>query len=429
MASTPPPTPPSRGFLPNGCDIRVSGGPLPSIIPRLSDDEYEYGNVRRGDEPGGGTIERVVSREVAEAIPMSRRRNRKGLVYDASFPGFSVTSWPYVLPAPVVGEGGHRVWLEGRDGEEPTLLDVHYDPNPDPSLCLWTEDLYAMHKTCREGDPSAGGMTGVGQHLRRDGHMGNFVTTGDREHERRVAASITHRASEVFTEHFSGRGVGYKEMLAEQGRLLGGEHQKCWAVSSGFGSSEHVDADGSRSYAVWVARHGHASQSGSWWLLFPRHGVAVQLIHGTWISWDGRAAEHCTAVPAVDVGDSLMSLFCALPKDVVGVRERVIAGVQELRERSSPNPSPNPEPSVGHGEGHALFARLRDGVEVVYRWTGEAPEHLSKRARVRWGKAHVRWVQGKVVSLTDTHVTIHDKHGGKAIQLSVQEVGNQLYIP
>ena len=254
--------------------------------------------------------------------------------------------------------------------------------------------------------------------------MGNFVTTGDREHERRVAASITHRAGEVFAQHFRGRGVGYEEMLAEQGRLLGGEHPVCWDVSSGLGNSEHVDADGSRSYAVWVARHGHASQSGSWWLLFPRHGVAVQLIHGTWISWDGRAAEHCSAVPDVDEGDSLMSLFCALPRDVVGVRERAVAGVQSLRERSS-----NPEPGVGHGEGHALFASLRDGVEVVYRWTGEAPEHLSKRARVRWGKAHVRWVQGKVVSRTDTHVTIHDKHGGKAVQLSVQEVGNQLYIP
>jgi hypothetical protein len=42
---------------------------------RGSQNEYEYGNVRRGDAPGGGTIERVVSREVAEAIPMSRRRN------------------------------------------------------------------------------------------------------------------------------------------------------------------------------------------------------------------------------------------------------------------------------------------------------------------------------------------------------------------
>ena len=278
-------------------------------------------------------------------------------------------------------------------------------------------------------------MTGVGLHLRRDGHMGNFVTTGDREHEHRVAASITHRAGEVFAQHFRGRGVGYEDMLAEQGRLLGvgegggeaigeREHPLCWDVTDGLGNSEHVDADGARSYAVWVAGDGHASQSCSWWLLFPRHGVAVQLIHGTWVSWDGRVAEHCTAVPAVAPGDCLRSLFCTFPRDMVGVRERVIAGVQELRKRSSPDPEPG-----DHGKGHALFASLRAGVEVVYRWTGEAPEHLSKRARVRWGKAHVRWVQGKVVSRTDTHVTIHDKHGGKAVQLSVQEAGNQLYIP
>ena len=102
--------------------------------------------------------------------------------------------------------------------------------------------------------------------------MGNFVTTGDREHERRVVASITRSAGEVFTQHFRGRGAGYEEMLDEQWRLFGGEHPLCWAVSEGLGNSEHLDADDSHSHAVWVARHGHASQSGSWWLLFPRHG-------------------------------------------------------------------------------------------------------------------------------------------------------------
>ena len=77
-----------------------------------------------------------------------------------------------------------------------------------------------------------------------------------------------------------------------------------------------------------MCRHGHASKSRHWWLLFPQHGVAVQLMHGTWVSWDGRSAPHCTAVPDVAAGDCLMSLFCSLPADAVGVLERGRRGVR-----------------------------------------------------------------------------------------------------
>ena len=448
-APSPPSPPPARGLLPKGRDILFQG--VPPIIPRLSDAMYEYGNVRLGHAPAGAVVAGAVvsepiSRDAAEAIPLSRRQNRKGLVYDASFPGFEVASWPHVLAAPAFGHGEHRFWLEGGDpgGEldEPTLLDVHYDPSPDPRLCPWAESLYEMHKTCREGDPQSGGMVGVGQHLRRTGHLGNFVTTGDRESERRVVAGFQQSAGQVFAHHFGGRGVGFERMVVEQSRLWGTGASHCyplaWAASSGLGNSEHCDPDGSRSYAVWVSGHGHASMSESWWLLFPRHGVAVQIIHGTWISWDGRVQPHCSAVPMVAAGDALMSLFCALPANAMRVRERMLAGADALRKRSAPEPDQAVDQEVDDAQGervgkaHALFASLRDGMEVVYRWVDEAPAHLqSKRARVRWGKANVRWVQGKVMPgrKTDTHVTIRDKHGPGIVTFSIHEVGNQLYIP
>ena len=57
-----------------------------------------------------------------------------------------------------------------------------------------------------------------------------------------------------------------------------------------------------------------------WWLLFPEHGLAIRLVHGTCVSWDGRWAGHCTAVQVCEPGVHLLSFF-------VGVRD----GVRQLR--------------------------------------------------------------------------------------------------
>ena len=365
----------------------------------------------------------VLSRAAAEAIPLSRRMNRKGVVYDASH-GWCAASWPYVLAAPAFGSGSHRLLIAGE------VLDVHYDPHVDPRLCPMAEELMGSHVACRETDPMMGVMVGVGSHLRRDGYVGNFVTTGGaelREHQRRRVASISEVAGQLFAQHFRERGVGFQEMMGEQERLWGRSvYPLVWNISRDLGNAEHVDHDGHRCYAVWVSRHGHASQSQSWWLLFPQHGVAVQLIHGTWISWDGRVQPHATAVPEVAEGDALMSLFTSLPADAMGVLERRLRGGEELRQRSMPREE---QAQVRERSGHALFAHLHEGVRVVYRWTPEAPNHFaSKRMRMRWGKKHVRWAEGRVISKTETHVQVRDKHGGKAVELSIHEVGNTLML-
>ena len=86
----------------------------------------------------------------------------------------------------------------------------------------------------------------------------------------------------------------------------------CFNASENLGNELHRDKDGARSFAVWVNKKGDLSKS--WHLLFPEWEVAIEMANGTWISWDGRHCGHCTAVPSVAPGDSLLSLFCSLPQ-------------------------------------------------------------------------------------------------------------------
>ena len=108
---------------------------------------------------------------------------------------------------------------------------------------------------------------------------------------------------------------GYDEMLRLQAELWPNKtpaRPACWDVSANLGNSQHIDPDCPRSYAVWF-RTGSGTRG--WYFLFPEHGVALRLRHGTAVSWDGRTQRHCTAVPVLADGDDLYSLFAALPAD------------------------------------------------------------------------------------------------------------------
>ena len=188
-------------------------------------------------------------------------------------------------------------------------------------------------------------------------------------------------------------------------------------VSFDLSNSMHVDSrDGRRSYAVWLSRLGYAGlgQSSHWWLLFPRHGLAVALVHGTYISWDGRAQHHCTAVPNVAPGDRLLSLFCSLPADCRKANERALMGVEALR------------------EGGPVFARLALGMLVMFRQVdpkrASAPQPKSKAAKRAWGKAHFRFVRSTVVDLTDTHATLLVESSGVCEVLAKCEVNNIVVV-
>ena len=400
-------------------------------LERLHDDEYVRGNVRK--YPSGITL--PIDVEAADAIRQGRRQQRAGLCYEEhgfdehGFDGFSFCTWPHVFAAPANGSGHHDAMLHGPRGiADATRVSVIYEATPDPKLVGVAKVFWDAHKICRETDPSAGGMVGVGEHLRRDGHVANFVVT-DAAARARVAAGM-EQAGQAFGRRWTGAGVEYEQLLENQDRLWGAKSRRwplCWDMSDGLGNAMHVDPDGHRSYAVWLSALGHAGASRSWYLLFPRHGLAIELCHGCWISWDGRVQPHCTAVPDVAEGDRLMSLFCSLPANAMNVLERANSWRDVMHERQAPI-VPGVRDRVLRGR--ELFDYLAKDMDVVYSFVKEAPDHLlSKAAKIAWGKEKTRYCRGKVVGKTTTHVTILDSNGTTSVRLSVAEVNNRLWLP
>lgn len=129
-----------------------------------------------------------------------------------------------------------------------------------------------------------------------------------------------------------------------------------------------------RSFAVWM-RTGEGSEG--WYLLFPEWGVAIVLDNMVAVSWDGRAARHCTCLPLLAEGDDLYSLFTALPANAVAVMKRRQI-VRMLK---------------GEQSGRILFNK---GDRVMIKkqvLEGKMPQGLSKKQRKAWGKVH--WVGQK----------------------------------
>ena len=387
----------------------------------MPESEYPRGNVRR--YPSGATIS--IEADAADNINMGRRHQRKGLLYDESYPGFYPTLWPCVVSPPADGHAGsYRLVLQPGEGEqgEGHVVDVCYDPRSDDRLLGWAQTAMAEHAPCRTEDMAVGGMVGVGDHLLRDGRLAHFKTAGVAS--RRRISNLMEGAGGVFQKHFGSRGVGFDEMVREQQRLWP-QHKRpigwplCWDASANLGNAMHDDPDGWRSYAVW-RRSGRGS--GSWWLLFPEWGVAICLEEGTWVSWDGRRQRHCTAAPSVHADDEFFSLFCSLPASLLGVRERVVSCVETMQQRSA-----------GEGvRGSELFGMLREGMRVTYRVSPVAPAEVlarGKGALRQWVKQNTRWALARVHRVTETHVIVKDQNSaGTSVRLSVSDVSNRLVI-
>ena len=384
-------------------------------LPVLSEGEYERGNVRRNVKGESA----LMDTDAADAIPQGRRQQRRGLVYDENFEGCSPAAWPHTcFPPPHGGMGGRRFLLGGYgEGVGDTIVDVAYSPCIDTRMASFAESAIAAHvRTCRGDEPGTGGMMGMGSHMRRTGFVGDFIVRDGAA--RQHACATMEFAGRALTSHFSGRGVGFEGMLEEQHRLW--PHAPpwpiCWNVSFELSNAMHVDLDGWRSYALWVSRLGYAGlgQSSRWWLLFPRHGLAIALVHGTYVSWDGRVQHHCSAVPDVAPGDRLLSLFCTLPADAVKAKERALNGMASLR------------------EGGPVFARLEIDMPVRFRQVdprrASDPQLKSKAAKRAWGKAHLRFVRSIVVDLSDTHAVLRVECSGACHVLSKAEVNNIVVV-
>lgn len=97
-------------------------------------------------------------------------------------------------------------------------------------------------------------------------------------------------------------------------------------VSWWLGNPKHLDpGDGGRSHAVWCRGEPLKKEPESWFFLLPDHGIAVRLVHGTCISWDGREVAHCTSIPSgAQPGDQLYSCFFGVKEDLRLARRRLL---------------------------------------------------------------------------------------------------------
>ena len=100
----------------------------------------------------------------------------------------------------------------------------------------------------------------------------------------------------------------------------------CADASHNLANPVHLDVgDGDRSFAVWMRGQPQLGEIVGHYLLFPHVGLAIELVEGVAVSWDGRVLAHCTSEPAtvVRADDALLSLFFSLPIDVAAAEARM----------------------------------------------------------------------------------------------------------
>ena len=103
--------------------------------------------------------------------------------------------------------------------------------------------------------------------------------------------------------------------------------RECGDASYNLANPCHCDvADAWRSFAIWVRGNpgnNNIPAPRDHWFLFPDVGLAIELVDGVAISWDGRVAAHCTSMhTGLHAEDGLYSLFFSLPRAVVSCEIR-----------------------------------------------------------------------------------------------------------
>ena len=98
-------------------------------------------------------------------------------------------------------------------------------------------------------------------------------------------------------------------------------------------SNRHIDTgDHSRSFAIWVTKDKYEGA----YLLFPQWGLAIELGHGRYISWNGNECAHCSSVPIISDNNNdrkIYSLFTALTKTLYNETMKIRRCDSELAKR------------------------------------------------------------------------------------------------
>jgi hypothetical protein len=239
--------------------------------------------------------------------------------------------------------------------------------------------------------------------------------------------TILGKCKKIFNEQFGGKHVGY-EQLQQQLREVFVDCNNapmCYITSKNLSNSEHLDTkDYSRSYAFWVTEHDYEGA----YLLFPQWGLAIELCHGRYISWNGKECAHCTSVPNksdIGVPTDIYSLFTALPKDIYNesVKKAKFDKVIETRHTG------------GVEMCNTFFESLRVGMTVQYKvlppskvkYLNDKSTTNNKRKKIT--KQYHYYQRNKIMKIMGDRIIIlkRDFEEGNWI-LTKQQVCNRLAI-
>jgi len=268
-----------------------------------------------------------ITQESAASLPMSGRNQVPSLVYDESKNGFCPREWRFHVNQNEDQSLFLQPLDQDGDGDDySNMVHVHRSRNEEENFFLYrsTSNFINERNAVRttKGWDGKGKMVGIGEHIDRKGVHCIFVIKPElRNQWSNEAEKITlQKCGNIFKKHFENKPVGFKELLLKQKFLWPTDCPdeltdvpQCWNASLNLGNELQNDCDGDRSFAVWINNKKESSNI-SWYLLFPEWEVAIEICHGTWISWNGTVCGHCMAVPNLADGDRLLSLFCSIPK-------------------------------------------------------------------------------------------------------------------
>ena len=157
----------------------------------------------------------------------------------------------------------------------------------------------------------------------------------DKQIIKRKIYTILKRCKNIFIEKFKNQDVGFEELLKDLRKVFYKQKNAplCYIASSNLCNSEHLDTgDRSRSFAFWVTEDTYEGA----YLLFPQWGLAIELGHGRYISWDGKVCAHCSSVPRLSNNNkerNIYSLFTALTRTLFNDTMKTRRCDKELKKR------------------------------------------------------------------------------------------------
>ena len=309
---------------------------------------------------------KLISQEQAAKLigTCTDRRLPKGLLFNTN-DNFDITKWTVHN----IKDKPRKYELLPRNATRETRGSIVYtgcftDNNTD-SLDLIMQASILMERyftKSREKDGSEGNMSAWSQNYNRGRRIQAAIHAKESDKKRIKGTIYTklNQCKEIFSNQFINKGVGFEELLEDLKQVFYDRKNVplCYISSSNLSNSEHIDTgDHSRSFAIWVTKDKYEGA----YLLFPQWGLAIELGHGRYISWNGNECAHCSSVPIISDNNNdrkIYSLFTALTKTLYNETMKIRRCDSELAKRCE----------LGWAETHkSLLSNLQAGMMVQIR--------------------------------------------------------------